>query len=114
MFELPTNFSWLPPWSPLDDPQDVVGLAEELRREISAGHLLFDCQFVAIGYSERYDDFLFVTDCVDRPIAVAHLTWKKETVPTWPFAIVYPNLDGWVSAMAADNVEYVREQNGNA
>lgn len=107
MFKLPSDFSWLPPWSPLDDDHDAVELADELRREISHSHVLADCEFIAVGESERYDDFLFVTNSAAKPIAFVHLTWKQERDPTWPFTVIYRSLDEWISEMTKDNAEFL-------
>ena len=60
MFQLPSEFRWLMPWSPISLP-DKRQIEEELRREIPQGHVLADCEFEAIGESDNYDDFLFAT-----------------------------------------------------
>ena len=107
IFELPPDFQWLAPWSPVS-PEDGPGIVEELRREISVGHVLAECEVMAIGESDNYDDYLFGTNCPSKPLALVHLTWKVESNPEWPFTAVYASLDDWIDAMVHDHADFSR------
>jgi hypothetical protein len=112
MFELPSDFDWLSPWSPIS-PEDRQGIEDELRREMPPGHVLAECAILAIGISDNYDDFLFATDCRDKPIATVHLTWSCETDPAWPSTVVYSTVGEWIVAMKQQHVEFERRFTGD-
>ena len=111
MFSLPTDFDWLSPWSPISQ-NDRKGIEDELRREMPEGHVLAQCEILAIGASDNYDDFLFATDCPNKPIAAVHLTWSAETDPAWPSTVVYASIDEWVVAMNEDHVNFQQRFTG--
>ncbi len=64
-----------------------------MHREVPPGHVLHGETCRAVAYNpEHSDEFLFVTDNPNTPIAFVHLTWQIERDPAWPYTIVYP---GW-------------------
>jgi hypothetical protein len=123
MFELPSDFEWLAPWSALSDDADADaleggqvqaelesgqtiagGLVAELRREMPANHRLAECQLRLIGRCDAdHNEFLFATDDVTAPIACVHLTWRTETDSRWPHADLYASLDEWDAQMKREN-----------
>ncbi len=111
MFQLPSDFRWLAPWSPID-AETARDIEDELRREIPDGHVLAGCQFKAIGESDNYDDFLFATDSDDIPLASVHLTWRVESDPTWPGTAVYRSLVAWINAMANEHADFEQWNQG--
>lgn len=127
MFELPTDFRWLPPWQPIADESAMFGdrqlfaefkaltqgstagtvgstIVDELRREMTPQHRLANCSLRAIGFcAEDCDDILFTTDDDVAPLAVDHLTWRVEVEPTRPHTVVFHSLGDWISQMKREN-----------
>ena len=87
MLDLPDGFIFPAGWQP-KTPADV--LERELRREVCKGHPLFgvECRAIAFGREEP-DDVLFLTDNPFAPLAFVHLTWRIESDPAWPHAVLY-------------------------
>ncbi len=123
MFELPTDFEWLAPWSALTNDADpdaieggqiqaeiesgqtiASGLVAELCREMPIGHRLAGCELRVIGRCDAdHNEFLFATDDPSAPIACVHLTWKIESNANWPHADVYASPNEWISQMKREN-----------
>ena len=119
MTDIPTEYEWLSPWLPIEDMprydemphfgfvlKGISGepveasLEDELRRELPPGHVLEGCDLAAVAFcTEDPNDFLFLTDDKNRPIACVHLTWAVETNPMWPRTHVYQSLDDWTKQM---------------
>jgi len=134
MFELPSDFEWLAPWSELTNDADpdaleggqiqaelesgqtiASGLVEEMRREMSPGHRLANCGLRIIGKCNAdHNEFLFATDDVTAPIAFVHLTWRTESNDIFPHTQPYATLDDWVAQMKRENagLEKVKRERG--
>ena len=132
MLELPAEFEWLAPWSPLTNDADphaleggqiqaelesgqtiANGLVAELRREMPAGHRLFNCELRVIGKCDAdHNEFLYATNDATAPIACVHLTWKTESNANWPHADIYATLDEWIAQMNREN-DGLTKMNGN-
>jgi hypothetical protein len=72
-------------------------MAEQLAREIPAGHIIAARRWHAIARRMDNDDVLFVLD--DGPeVAVVHLTWShiREGSPVWPSTFVYPTIEAFL------------------
>ncbi len=78
--EVPAETNWLEPWRPVGGGD--VGLVEELRREVGAGHLLFGRETEALARRIDCDDVLFATSIPSSPLAVVHLTWSGHALAT--------------------------------
>lgn len=112
MFAIPDEFEWLEPWRRLANEYEPCPFSDsrgnnpfeilnnELHREMPIGHELhgLDTEVVALCVW-THQDFLFVTNNPEKPIALVHLTWSKETDPTWPHTTVFRNIDEWRAEM---------------
>lgn len=104
MTPLPADFVFLAPWVAATPPDQQ--LCDELRRELSPGHPLFDRAVEVIALRVDTDDVLFAV-AGPRPFAVVHLTWNKETSPVWPFTGFFDSIQQWrTQGMDADHAEY--------
>lgn len=129
MFQIPDDFQWLYPWSPLpgnyklnpcslrEDPlrnwNPQLGarhfsareaLVQELKRELPPGHILEGLDFVACGlFVLTHKDFLFTTNDQQKPLACVHLTFHKESQPPWPWTTVFTSLGEWQAEMNKDH-----------
>ena len=134
MFELPSDFEWLAPWSELTNDADpdaleggqiqaelesgqtiARGLVAELRREMSPGHRLANCELRIIGKCDAdHNEFLFATDDVTGPIAFVHLTWRTESNHTFPHTHMYATLNDWITQMKRENagLEKMKRERG--
>ncbi len=98
MIVIPPDYEWIPPWKPLnieqrqtmtefgeliqfldEDEGEEVGLTLELEleleREVPPGHVLHGLEVEAIAFNEEdANEFLFLTNCDQYPIAFVHLT----------------------------------------
>jgi hypothetical protein len=98
----PVDIKWLEPWIPLTNSVEALARAEafvvELRKELSAQHVLHGLQVVAIAECSDSDDVLFATTDPSKPIAVVHLTWtgRTEADPRWPAVAVYRSWQDWI------------------
>jgi len=116
MYNFPENFEWLPPWFPIKNEQshlnwapiwtisdqNQVGksLVQELQREVPKGHLLYGLSLKAVAFcSADPNEFLFVTDDPEKPIAFVHLTWEEEKKPNWPYTRIYTSSEDWYVEM---------------
>jgi hypothetical protein len=78
------------------DAATAAGLEEELRRELSPGHPLFNLPLHAIGQTGSSDDVLFTVIDGSGRVAVAHLTWRQGAEPPpWPSSIIYESFAVW-------------------
>ena len=80
----------LPPWK-LVDPERVLRLNDELRRELCVSHVLARSSFEAVAMSTMSDDVLFMTDSILGALACVHLTWsgKPDLHPSFPSTEFY-------------------------
>ena len=91
------------PWHPIEASP---GLAEELRREVPAGHRLFNLPVKAIARRSDCDDVLFQIEDGSGRVAVVHLTWRVESDTTWPFTGIYESLESWFARGMIDDEEF--------
>ena len=124
MFEFPSEFEWRTPWIPIDDPTLIEEfgpifadpdenaapaptLAEELHREMPKGHLLYGLKVKAVAFCVAdHNEFLFVTNDPNKPIAWVHLTWSVESDRKWPFTCIYRTIAEWVDRMNREHNVY--------
>ena len=102
-----SEIQFLAPWCQFLPGQDEVFL-EELKRELSPGHLLESLELVPLGHSSAADDAIFEAE--DGRLFQVHLTFSRhaEQKPL-PRTRVYPNADEWVQqVMLPVNEEYRR------
>ncbi|MDO5640879.1 MAG: hypothetical protein Q4G26_00625 [Paracoccus sp. (in: a-proteobacteria)] len=84
---------WGKDWTPITDRDDAARMEQELRRELSPGHVLHGVTATAIGRRQGRADRLFLLP--DGRVAQVHLTWQAESDPRWPSTEIYPGLDAW-------------------
>jgi hypothetical protein len=76
----------------------------ELQSEVCPGHPLHRVECRAIAWNtEDVNEFLFVTTNPRMPLAVVHLTWKRELDSAWPYTLGYPGWDAFRSAWEAED-----------
>jgi hypothetical protein len=93
---------YLEPWFISNDPR----LADELRRELPAGHILAGLPVIARARRQDRDDVLFeILDGSGR-LAQVHLTYQAESDPRWPTTVVFPTEADWLSRMVADHTDF--------
>ncbi|BDD03903.1 hypothetical protein [Aureibacter tunicatorum] len=68
---------FLQPWYRIEESNRSKALENELRKELSPEHQLFNNELKAIAKREDTDDVLFQFDNSER-YAVVHLTWKNK------------------------------------
>jgi hypothetical protein len=109
------SFQWPAPWAPVGSEAQRLGLprarnaifgsdapadslAEELRREVCAGHPLFGHTCTPVAYNrEDENEFVFVTSNPAMPVAFVHLTWEVEARPSFPWTAGYQSLEHFAS-----------------
>lgn len=101
---------WLVPWhSVSNDPAQVAGMQRELKRELSAGHPLFDLPVKTLARRQDCDDVLFALEDGTGCVAVVHLTWTQSPPerPPWPATTLFPSLENWAAVgMLSDAAEF--------
>ena len=73
------------------EPIPATAFVDELRREITGGHLLHGRAVTAIARRRDRDDVAFLVD--GSRLCIVHLTWNVETSPEWPAARFVEALD---------------------
>ena len=92
----------LEPWYQVSDP----ALVAELTRELPPGHALFGKDVRVIARRRDRDDVLFeICDGTQR-LAKVHLTYTKESDPSWPSTQLFSSQAEWIASMRMDNANY--------
>jgi hypothetical protein len=97
---IPDNFEMLTPWeifttSP-EDQNRVDQLSSRLMFELPRKHVLCGLKPRAVAARIDRDDVLFEVDGGAMPLAVVHMTWRKETDPRSPVTKLFQSWDHWV------------------
>lgn len=68
------------------DGESVASSLElELARELSTKHPLKGCSFIVLAKSDDDpNEFIFKTNHPEHPVVRVHLTWQKESDPSFP------------------------------
>ena len=100
------NIQFLDPWCEFIPGQGDAFL-QELKRELSPGHLLYGLKLYPLGHSGAADDALFEAE--DGRVFQVHLTFSRPTDQSpLPRTCVYANADEWVQqVMLPANEEYL-------
>lgn len=97
---IPDNIKLLTPWRVIDDSQEAANRAERLstrlQSEVPPKHVLYGLKVAAVATRIDRDDVLFELAGGDMPLAVVHMTWRKETDPRWPNTKLFRNWEQWV------------------
>jgi hypothetical protein len=75
------EIDWSEPWY-----FGLSGLEQELNREVSSQHPLWQVEALAVGRRIDNDDVLFLLSDYQPPLAVVRLTWQHENSAEWPSA----------------------------
>ena len=97
---IPANIEILKPCYPLDRPHMEVRaqqLSAALEKELSPGHVLYRVAANAVATRIDRDDVLFEIEDDENCLAVVHLTWQRETDPSWPTVKLFRSWDQWAS-----------------
>jgi hypothetical protein len=80
-------FAFSEPWHPCDDAR----FEKELARELCEKHVLYGVPAKIVARRQDLDDFLF--ELPDGRFANVHLTWSRESNPTWPSTEIYDSVE---------------------
>lgn len=119
----PEGFAWPANWAPIPAGDTWLGyprimaetfggeppsdsLADELQREVSPAHQLFQvpCSPIARNGGDP-NEFLFFTAHPEMPLAFVHLTWTKETGAKFPWVKGYKSWEELQLAWAEPSSE---------
>ena len=104
---VPDALEILLPWRIISDSRNAERLSAELMSELSPKHSLYGAKPRAVANRIDRDDVLFTIDGGSAPLAVVHLTWRKESDPNWPSARLFATWEDWVrDEMLPANEEY--------
>jgi hypothetical protein len=97
---IPEAIEFLKPWQIIQDTpeiQDRAGrLSARLESELPPKHILFGLKARAVAIRMDQDDVLFEIEGGDMPLAVVHMTWRKEANPRWPLTKLFESWGDWV------------------
>jgi hypothetical protein len=82
------------------DPRGAELAAAELSRELPSSHVLHGVPAQAVARRLGADDYLFELD--RGRVAKVHLTYtRRETVSSWPPAVIFETLGKWLEVANA-------------
>lgn len=81
------KINWLEPWY-----FTTPGLEQELIREVSSKHPLYEVNALAVGRRKDNDDVLFFLVDHQPPLALVHLTWGYEDHSERPRTLFYESI----------------------
>jgi len=93
---VPDGLEILHPWQIISDSANADRLSGELSAELSPTHPLYGLKASAVANRIDRDDVLFQIDGGSAPLAVVHLSWRKESDPRWPTTKVFASWEEWV------------------
>ena len=99
------EFTFLEPWHHCDDAR----LEIELRREVCEKHVLFGIEARIMARRQDCDNCLF--SLPNGRFAEVHLTWPKESDPTWPDTRIYDSEQQMRVAIKSDIDEWNEIEN---
>jgi hypothetical protein len=106
---IPNNIVLLAPWVGFTEKQQerAMLLSSRLRSDLPQGHLLSGLDLMAVAARTDRDDVLFEVIGVEKPLALVHMTWRKETDPRWPQTRLFRNWQQWIEeAMLPDHKDF--------
>ena len=78
-------------------PNRADRLSARLESELPEEHVLHGLKVRAVATRIDRDDVLFEIEGSEMPLAVVHMTWRKETNPHWPHTRLFPSWNDWVA-----------------
>jgi hypothetical protein len=104
---VPDALEVLHPWQIISDSSDAERFSAELFAELSPKHALYGLKTTAVAHRIDRDEVLFKIDGGNAPLAVVHLTWRRESDPRWPTTTLFASWEEWVrDEMIPANEEY--------
>ena len=98
---------WLAPWVWIDDDEDRRHAAEELKRELTEGHVLYGRRVLPVARRVDQDDVLFFLPDSPQALAAVHLTYNgPELDPRWPETELYDSIGKWETRMNEDHSDW--------
>jgi hypothetical protein len=108
---IPPNIDILTPWKSIEGSPENQSeiLSARLQREVPPKHVLHGLKVNAIAIRIDKDDVLFEVAGGEMPLAVVHMTWRKETNSRWPSTKLFRSWEHWVREnMQPAHEEYAR------
>jgi hypothetical protein len=95
---IPEDIEILAPWRAIEasPEENAEAMSARLVAEIPPGHVLHGLKATAVATRLDRDDVLFQIEGAKMPLAVVHMTWRKETDPRWPRTRLFESWDQWV------------------
>jgi hypothetical protein len=97
---IPDDIEMLIPWRIIEDSPEIQNRAEHLSARLASDvppkHVLCGLQARAVATRIDRDDVLFEVEGGEMPLAVVHMTWRKETDPRWPNTKLFQSWEQWV------------------
>ena len=97
---IPDGIKFLAPWRIIEDSPETRDharhLAARLQSELPEKHVLHGLRVRAVATRVDQDDVLFEIEDGHMPLAVVHMTWRKETDPQWPRTKLFQSWGDWV------------------
>ena len=94
---IPENLEILTPWRILSDSSEKRAelLSAELSSEVFPKRALYGLRARAVAARIDRDDVLFEIEGGEMPLAVVHLSWRKEPDPRWPATRFFASWELW-------------------
>ena len=90
----------LKPWRIIADSSEVPNranlLSARLESELPQEHVLHGLNVRAVATRIDRDDVLFEVEGGHMPLAVVHMTWRKEKDPQYPHTKLFQSWEDWV------------------
>jgi hypothetical protein len=84
---------WPQTWDVDPSPERCRVILAELQRELPNRHMLIGRSLTIRAIDKRNADWI-ACSLEDGRAALIHLTWNKETDPTWPWTLIFDDLEG--------------------
>jgi|SRR5579871_5896879 len=105
---IPSDLLVLAPWVIIHDDRRSELLLGQVRSTVPPAHVLYGARLRVIAERLDRDDVLVEIEGGQKPLAVVHLTWHKETDPRWPSTRLFDSWEQWAQdEMRPANLEYI-------
>ena len=97
---IPDTIQLLKPWQVIADSPEGANranhLSARLQSELPKEHVLRGLKVRAVAARIDRDDVLFEIEDGEMPLAVVHMTWRKEMDPHWPQTKLFQSWEEWL------------------
>lgn len=94
---IPPNIEILVPWRAIESADHHSTFSDRLKNDMPPKHVLHGVEVTAVATRIDRDDVLFEVQGGEMPLAVVHMTWRKETDPHWPSTKLFRSWEHWAS-----------------